>query len=84
MAGTCCRINSHSRRPQQKGLGAVSDSSDERWMRWRPSMRAWPPGSERFALERFSSRDEAILADQLLSAVLREFGGQLELHQADH
>jgi 6-phosphogluconate dehydrogenase len=69
--------------PDLKGFGGrVSDSGEGRWTVLAAIDEGVPAPVLSAALyERFSSRGEALFADQLLSAMRKEFGGHIELDQ---
>jgi 6-phosphogluconate dehydrogenase len=69
--------------PDLKGFGGrVSDSGEGRWTVLAAIDESVPAPVLSAALyERFSSRGEALFADQLLSAMRKEFGGHIELDQ---
>jgi 6-phosphogluconate dehydrogenase len=71
--------------PDLKGFGGrVSDSGEGRWTVVAAIDESVPAAVLSAALyERFSSRGEALFADQLLSAMRQEFGGHIELDKAD-
>jgi 6-phosphogluconate dehydrogenase len=70
-----------SKSPDLKGFGGrVSDSGEGRWTILAAIDEGVPAAVLSAALyERFSSRGEALFADQLLSAMRQEFGGHIEL-----
>ena len=70
-----------SKAPDLKGFGGrVSDSGEGRWTVVAAIDESVPAPVLSAALyERFSSRGEALFADQLLSAMRQEFGGHIEL-----
>jgi 6-phosphogluconate dehydrogenase len=70
-----------SKAPDLKGFGGrVSDSGEGRWTILAAIDEGVPAAVLSAALyERFSSRGEALFADQLLSAMRMEFGGHIEL-----
>jgi 6-phosphogluconate dehydrogenase len=67
--------------PDLSGFGGrVSDSGEGRWTVLAAIDEGVPAAVLSAALyERFSSRGEALFADQLLSAMRKEFGGHIEL-----
>jgi 6-phosphogluconate dehydrogenase len=67
--------------PDLKGFGGrVSDSGEGRWTILAAIDESVPaPVLSAALFERFSSRGEALFADQLLSAMRQEFGGHIEL-----
>ena len=67
--------------PDLQGFGGrVSDSGEGRWTVVAAIDEGVPASVLSAALyERFSSRGEALFADQLLSAMRQEFGGHIEL-----
>jgi 6-phosphogluconate dehydrogenase len=69
--------------PDLKGFGGrVSDSGEGRWTILAAIDESVPaPVLSAALFERFSSRGEALFADQLLSAMRQEFGGHIELDQ---
>ena len=73
-----------SQSPDLKGYGGrVSDSGEGRWTVLAAVDEGVPaPVLSAALFARFSSRGEAIFADQLLSAMRKEFGGHIELDQA--
>jgi 6-phosphogluconate dehydrogenase len=74
-----------SQSPNLEGFGGrVSDSGEGRWTVLAAIDESVPAAVLSAALyERFSSRGEAFFADQLLSAMRKEFGGHIELDQKD-
>jgi 6-phosphogluconate dehydrogenase len=72
-----------SKAPDLQGFGGrVSDSGEGRWTILAAIDEGVPAAVLSAALyERFSSRGEALFADQLLSAMRKEFGGHIELDQ---
>jgi len=72
-----------SKAPDLKGFGGrVSDSGEGRWTILAAIDEGVPAAVLSAALyERFSSRGEALFADQLLSAMRMEFGGHIELDE---
>jgi 6-phosphogluconate dehydrogenase len=73
-----------SQNPDLKGYGGrVSDSGEGRWTVLAAVDEGVPaPVLSAALFARFSSRGEGIFADQLLSAMRKEFGGHIELDQA--
>jgi 6-phosphogluconate dehydrogenase len=73
-----------SQTPDLTGYGGrVSDSGEGRWTVLAAVDEGVPaPVLSAALFARFSSRGEAIFADQLLSAMRKEFGGHIELDQA--
>jgi 6-phosphogluconate dehydrogenase len=70
-----------SKAPDLRGFGGrVSDSGEGRWTVLAAIDEGVPAAVLSASLyERFSSRGEALFADQLLSAMRQEFGGHIEL-----
>jgi 6-phosphogluconate dehydrogenase len=73
-----------SETPDLKGYGGrVSDSGEGRWTVLAAVDEGVPaPVLSAALFARFSSRGEGIFADQLLSAMRKEFGGHIELDSA--